>query len=157
MLIKPSRRRFDLKPASELEYPQDLTASSTKYGTWFSGLPDPTTLQFSSFHQVLLQVLKERHFGFHFTKFAGQDFAVLIHTFNIHILHYRHRTCLTVNPHFFQVGHIQNESFILSFSKVGVKGCPADANSLYNKAVEIRHTINETLYINRWFENDCEV
>ena len=43
---------------------------------------------------MLLQVFTERKFGFKFKKFAGQHFAVLIHTFNIHILHYRHRTCL---------------------------------------------------------------
>ena len=44
--------------------------------------------------QVLLQVLNERQFGFHFRKFVGQVFAVLIHTFNTHILRYRHKTCL---------------------------------------------------------------
>jgi hypothetical protein len=94
MFTKPSRQKFDLKSASDLECPQDLIASCTKYGRGFGELPDRTTLQISSFHQVLLQALKERQFGFHFRKFAGQDFAVLIHTFNIHILHYRHITCL---------------------------------------------------------------
>ena len=90
----PSRRRFDFRSTSDLECPQDLIASSTKYGIGYGGLPNPTTLQISSFHQVLLKVLNERHFGFHIRKFAGRDIAVLIHTFNIHILHYRHRTCL---------------------------------------------------------------
>ena len=97
MLKKSSRQRFDLKSASDLECPQDVIASSAKYVTGFSGLPDPTTLQISSFHQLLLQVFNERQFGFHFRKFAGQDFAPLIHTSNIRILHYRHRTCLFVS------------------------------------------------------------
>ena len=125
MLINSSRRRSDWKSASDLECPQYLIASSTKYGTGLGGLPDPTTLQISSFHQVLLQLLNERQFGFHFRKFAVQYFALWIHAYNSHILHYRHRTCLFVRkPSLLSSRAIQDESFIVSFSKRGVKGCP---------------------------------
>jgi len=34
-------------------------------------------------------------------------------------------------------------------AREALRDVPADASSLHNKAVELRHTINETLYINK--------